>query len=171
MPLTRLVCTALDRVAERMDEVVDEVVRYAETDLLCYRAERPTELAQRQRAAWQPLLDWATQRYGASLAVTTGLTPLPQDPGPIGALRAAVAKLDALSLTGLHAATAASGSLVIGLALLEREIDADSAWRASQIDETYQMESWGEDPDAAAQRESLHQDLLAAARFMTLCRA
>ncbi len=170
MPLTRLVYTALDRVAERLDEVVEEVARYAETDLLCYRAERPTELARRQHTAWQPLLDWAARRYGAALAVTTGLTPTPQDPGTIGALRAAVAALNALSLTGLHGATAASGSLVIGLALFEGEIDAETAWRAAQIDETYQSESWGEDQEAAAQRQARRRDLLAAARFMIMCR-
>ena len=77
MPLTRLACSALDLVPERRAEIVAEVAAYGETDLVCYRTDEPPALALRQVAAWEPLVAWAAERYGARLAVTTAITPSP----------------------------------------------------------------------------------------------
>ncbi|WP_119462792.1 ATP12 family protein [Rhodospirillaceae bacterium SYSU D60014] len=170
MPLTRLATTAIDRVTAHREGVIDEVASYAATDLLCYRADQPAELVARQNALWQPLLDWATLRYDAPLTVTTGVLPQPQPAGSLVALRAAVAALGTLKLTALHAATTACGSVIIALALLEDRIDAVGAWETSQLDETFQIEVWGEDAEAAARREALRQDIEATARFMALLR-
>lgn len=171
MPLTRLVCTALDGVALRRDEVIDATARYAETDLLCYRVEEPPVLVKRQHEAWQPLLDWARARYGAELRVTTALLPIGQEEASLARLREAVAELDTLSLTALHFVVAACGSLVIALALLEEEIDAETAWSISQIDESWQSEQWGEDQELAERREALKGDIASAAELMALLRA
>ena len=168
---TRLANTAIDRVRTRRAEVIDEVTRYAETDLLCYRAPEPVELVERQHAGWQPLLDWLARRYDTALAVTDTVAPAPQAPNAIAALRRAVARFDDFTLTGLHLVTAAAGSLVIALAVAEDEIGAERAFELSQVDETFQMEQWGEDAEAAARRAAIRADVLAAARFMELCRA
>src|SRR5881392_2104003 len=88
MPLTRLAATAIDRTRAQRDLVIAETANYAGTDLVCYRAERPPELIARQQAEWQPLLDWAMQRYDASLAVTNGVLPQPQSPAALKAFAA-----------------------------------------------------------------------------------
>ena len=168
---TRLANTAIDRVRARREEVIDEIARYAETDLLCYRAPEPAELVERQRAGWQPLLDWLARRYDTALAVTDAIAPAPQPPNTLAALRRAVARFDDFTLTGLHLMTAAAGSLVIALAVAENEIAPESAVELSQLDETYQIEQWGDDAEAAARRAAVRADLLAAAQFMELCRA
>jgi chaperone required for assembly of F1-ATPase len=168
MPLTRLAATAIDRTAQLRDRVVDEVAGYAGTDLLCYRADHPPALAARQLTAWQPLIDWATLRYDAALAVTSGVIPTRQSPTALKAFAAAVAAHDDYRLTALHALTAACGSLVIALAVLEGRLDAEEAFAASQLDETFQIEAWGEDAEAAARREALAADIAAAARFIAL---
>ncbi|MGE5145245.1 MAG: ATP12 family chaperone protein [Candidatus Eiseniibacteriota bacterium] len=170
MPLTRLASTALDLVPARRPAIVGEAAAYAGTDLVCYRAEAPVELVARQQAAWQPLLDWAAGRYGAALAVTTGVVPRPQPPEALAALRRAVEAEDDLSLVALHAATVAAGSLVIALALLEGRIDAAEAFALSQLDETFQIERWGEDSEATRRRAALRDDLAHAARFHRLHR-
>jgi chaperone required for assembly of F1-ATPase len=170
MPLMRLAATSIDRVAAQREGVIDEVAGYAETDLVCYRAEGPAKLVARQQAVWQPLLDWATLRFDAPLRVTTGVVPQPQPPSSVAALRAAVAGLDTMALAALHAATTACGSLIIALALMEGRLDAADAWEASQLDETFQIETWGEDSEAAARREALRRDIEATARFMALLR-
>ena len=90
MPMMRFVCTSLDRVTPNRTEVIFETVKFCETDLLCYWAAQPKELAQRQAENWQPLLDWAETRYGASLSTTTGLSPIAQDETALARLRAAV---------------------------------------------------------------------------------
>lgn len=168
MPLMRLASTAIDLIARRHADVVAEIAAYAATDLLCYRAERPPELAARQHAMWQPLLDWATLRYDAPLVVTAGIIPVTQPPTTLRALAAAVAAYDALRLTALHAITTASGSLIVALALMEGVIDADAAFAAAQLDENFQIERWGEDYEAADRRAALKMDIAMAARFAAL---
>ena len=168
MPLTRLASTALDLVGQRRPAIVDEIAAYAGTDLVCYRADAPAELAARQHAAWQPLLDWAAARYGAALVVTQGVVPRPQPPEALAALRRAVEAYDDMALVALHAATAAAGSLIVALALLDGRIDAAEAFAASQLDETFQIEAWGEDAEAAARRRAVAADIAAAARFLSL---
>jgi len=168
MPLMQLAATAIDRAALQRGQVIEEIVGYAQTDLVCYRAERPPELVARQSAAWQPLLDWVTLRFDAPLHVTTGIVPKAQAPAAVAAIRGAVQSFDAFGLTALHSATTACGSVVIGLALAERHVNADEAWKVSQVDESFQIEQWGEDAEAAVRRAALKQDIEAAARFMEL---
>jgi chaperone required for assembly of F1-ATPase len=168
MPLMRLASTAIDLVAKRHADVVAEIAAYAGTDLLCYRADQPPELAARQQAIWQPLLDWATLRYDAPLAVTAGIVPVTQPATTLHALAAAVAAYEPMRLVALHAITTATGSLIIALALLEGEIDADAAFAAAQLDETFLIERWGEDYEAADRRAALKSDIATAARFAAL---
>ena len=168
MPLMRLAATAMDRVEPQREKVIEEIADYAATDLVCYRADHPADLAARQHAIWQPLIDWATLQFDAPLMVTTGVLPRAQAPEALAAIRRAVAAFSPLPLTALHAATTAASSVVIGLALMHRHVDADDAWQASQLDESYQIEKWGEDPEAAARRAELRRDLEATARFIAL---
>ena len=168
MPLTQLANTAIDRTRSHRAGVIEQVASYAQTDLLCYRAAMPRDLAERQVAGWQPLLDWGEAEFGASLAVTTDLAPLEQSEQSLLAIHTTVVKQDVFSLTGLHAATAASGSVIIGLALLRRRLGADEAWSLAQLDEHYQSGRWGEDPDATAQRESVRRAMTDASSFMVL---
>jgi chaperone required for assembly of F1-ATPase len=168
MPLTRLAATAIDRTASQRELVAAETANYAGTDLVCYRAEHPPALIARQQETWQPLIDWAMRRYDAGLAVTNGVVPRPQPPATLRAFAAAVAAQDDFRLTALHTATAACGSLVIALALMEGRLDAESAFAASQLDESFQIEAWGEDAEAAARRQALAEDIAAAARFVQL---
>lgn len=168
MPLTRLAATAIDRTAEKHAEIAAEVANYVGTDLVCYRADRPASLTARQEAIWQPLIDWAAGRYDAGLVVTAGIVPLAQSPASLRVYAAVVAALDDFRLTALHAATVACGSLVIALALLERRLDAEAAFEASQLDESFQIEAWGEDAEATRRRAALAEDIKAAARFLDL---
>jgi chaperone required for assembly of F1-ATPase len=171
MPLTRLAGATIDRSATQRDAVVQQVAHYAGTDLVCYRAAHPPALAARQQAVWQPLIDWAAGRYGAPLAATTGVIPASQPVASLAAFAEAVAEHDNFSLTALHAATAGCGSLVIALALLEGRLDADQAFAASQLDESFQIEAWGEDAEQASRRAALAAEIVAAARFISLLRA
>ncbi|HUL08162.1 MAG TPA: ATP12 family protein [Candidatus Acidoferrum sp.] len=170
MPLMQLAATAIDRTGPQRDQIIKEVVGYAETDLVCYRADRPPELVARQSAAWQPLVDWITLRFDAPLLVTTGVVPKAQPASAVAAIRAAVEPLDAFWLTALHGATTACGSVAIALALAEQRVDAEGAWQASQLDESFQIEQWGEDAEAAARRAALRRDIESTSRFIALLR-
>ncbi len=171
MHLTRLAATALDRIGPDPSNAVAEIAGYAATDLLCHRAEGPDELARRQSQTWQPILDWAARRYGATLIAVQGVAPAAQPEAALAALRSAVAALDRFRLAGLHGVTVSSGSLVLGLALLEAHIDIERAWAAADLDEAWQRARWGDDPLAAKRRAGVEAELRAAARFLDLLRA
>lgn len=170
MPLTRAANTAMDRVPPHRGEVVGEIASYGATDLLCYRAESPAELAARQARAWDPLLIWAARELGAPLVVTAGITPVVQPRASLSALEQAVAGHDAFGLTALHDLVALSGSLVLGLAVSSGVREAADVWQLSRIDEAWQAEFWGLDAEAEALAAERRAGFLSAARFLALSR-
>lgn len=171
MHLTKLANTAIDRAEARRSEVVAELVHFARNDLLCYRAEEPRELVQRQQAAWDPLLDWTHEAFGARLLTTNGIGHVRQDPQVISAVNQALETQDAWTLTGLHAATTITGSLVLALAVSEGRLSAAEAFAASRIDESFQAEKWGHDQEAEARARRLAEELEMAGRFMALAKS
>lgn len=170
MPLTQLAATAIDRVAVDPRFAHEDIVRYGDTDLLSYRAEAPVELAERQAAVWQPLLDWFRERYDVQLNVTSGIMAVAQPAALAPRLERICAGLDPYRLTALHGITTNTGSVILGLALLDGRLDAESTHRAALIDELHQVAQWGEDAEAAARRAGLLADLQATARFLALLR-
>ena len=169
-PLTRLAGTAIERIAPDPLPTIDAIARYGETDLLCYRAEAPQALVQRQHRQWQPWLDWAALTYDAPLRVTSGVAYAKQHHDSIAALRRAVAGLDPDALAGLGIAVPALGSLVLGLALAAGELDAETAFTLGALDELFQAEQWGEDYEAADRRANMAADIRLAARYIALTR-
>jgi chaperone required for assembly of F1-ATPase len=168
VPLTRLAGTAQERIVPDPEPVILELARYAESDLLCYRADAPDALVARQHAAWQPWLDWAADRHAARLAVTAGIIHIPQDPGALAALAGAVARLGPWHLAGLGILVPALGSLVLGLAMAEGLLDAAAAHDAAIVDETFQEQLWGIDAEAQLRRARVRADIEVAGRFLAL---
>lgn len=167
MPLTRLVNVALDRAPVTRSAMVDEFVRYAGNDLLCYRAAAPQRLALTQQALWGPPLSWAETTFGAALKITTGLDVLNHAPDSLAALRAAAAALDDFRITILSHATALTGSAVLALALVHRAMVAEDVIAAFRVDETFQNETWGTDFEAEAAAAALRCEIEALERLLT----
>ncbi len=170
MPLTRAANAALDRVARAMAEVADALAAYAETDLLCHRAEAPAGLAAAQAAAWDPFLDWAAAELGAPLRVTAGVIAVTQPAASLARLRAEVGRLDPFALTAFHDLVSISGSLILGLAALRGRATGSEIWTASRVDEDWQERLWGRDAEAAEAAEARRDALLTALRFHDLSR-
>jgi len=168
LPLTRLAATGLDRVTTQRTRVIEDTAKYAGSDMLCYRASQPDTLVKRQQEIWQPLLDWAAERYGARLVVVEGLAFVEQPVDAIARLRDAVATHSDLGLSALFNLTHISGSLVVALAVAEGHLAAGDAFAAAQLDELYQVERWGTDPIVTARHDGIRRDLDAGARFLAL---
>jgi chaperone required for assembly of F1-ATPase len=168
MRLMRLAATGIDRVPPQRAKVIADTAKYAGTDLLCYRADGPDDLVVRQHRAWQPVLDWATERYGVSLLVRAALLHHPQPDDALRRCRDEVARYSNLGLSGLFNLTAACGSLLLGLAIAEGRLDAQAGYEAAEVDALYQAERWGEDREAAQRRAGIRADIAAAARFLSL---
>jgi chaperone required for assembly of F1-ATPase len=161
MPLTRLANTVLDQLPAKRQDALDELLGYAAADLLCYRQTSPTDLALRQAATWQPWLDWVATRLDARLDVALTLEPIEQPPAALAALGAAAAACDDWRLVGLHAATRLTGSVVLGLALLEGELGAEAAFDAAMLEELYEIERWGLEAEQARRHAALRRQLAA----------
>jgi chaperone required for assembly of F1-ATPase len=169
MPFTRTANSATDKVAPQFQAVADMLAEYGGSDLLCYRAEGPADLAVRQAAAWDPLLHWAAEELSAPLTVTFGVMHRSQPEPSLAALAAVVHALTPFQLAAFHDLVALSGSLVLALAVARGRLSADEAWRLSRIDESWQIEQWGADEEAAEITALKRADFLQADRFFALC--
>lgn len=170
LPLTKLANTAVDGTMHHRNAVVHDLVRYGRNDLLCYRAE-DAKLAGLQAAKWDPLLDWAATAFGARLAVTTGITHIEQPRHAVEALEHVLRAQDDWVLTGLQTLITITGSLVLGLAVVARNLPPLEAFALSRLEEAFQNQKWGEDHEAKLRTENLARDVDFAGQFIALARA
>lgn len=150
MPVTRIANSVIDAVIDRRDEVAADALKYAGSDLLCYRAEGPERLVARQSELWDPLLDWIDETRGARLLVAEGVMHVAQDGDALHALSASLVGLDPWRLAALHVMTTLSGSFVVALAVMEGRLTPDAAWSVAHVDEDWSAEVWGRDAEAEA---------------------
>lgn len=167
MPLTQLVFAAIDKTPARRDEFAAFVAKFGETDLCCHRAETPNELVALQVRRWDPLVRWAALGLGIELPVVTGVRPGPVNPYALERLHARAAALDDFRLTALAQAAGASGSALIGFALVTRHINGETAFAAAALDELWSQERWGEDAEAQARLGSLRSEFAVLETFLT----
>ena len=168
VPLTRLAGTAQDRIAPNPAPIARELARYAETDLLCYRAAHPQPLVIRQVLAWQPWLDWLASRHGARLVPTAGIVHVKQDPAALARVGEVMAGCTPEALAALGVAVPALGSAVLALALADASLDAAQAYALSSLDEQFEIDAWGEDAEAVRRRAAVAADIALAERVLRL---
>ncbi|HEY7243602.1 MAG TPA: ATP12 family protein [Xanthobacteraceae bacterium] len=162
MPLTRLASTIIDGVSRAASGVTAEVEKYLASDLVLYRADHPEALAERQAAAWDPVLDWADRSLGAQFALGRGLIHVPQPPAALAALRPVIPR-DPWRLGAVHSITTLTGSALIALAVAEGAMPVAEAWSAANVDEDWNMEMWGADALALERRAARFTEMEAAA--------
>jgi chaperone required for assembly of F1-ATPase len=168
MPLTGLANAAIDRIRPDRENYAAGIASYGETDLTCYRAEGPEALVRWQSDSWDVLLAWARRRYDVDFRCVSGVMHVPQPEDTVRKLGHAVRSLDAFRLAGLSPLVTIGGSLVAGLAVLEEMMPAEAAWEAVSLDDRWQLEQWGDDPEARSTLDARRRDFLAGARFLEL---
>lgn len=168
MTLTKLANTALDRVAEHRAAIEREVIDYANSDLVCYRADRPPQLVEMQDRGWDPIVDWARTELDAPFQVTDGIMHRPQPEAALTAFGQAVSGLSDFELAAFHSLMTLTGSALIAMMLARQSLTPEAAWTAAHVDEDYQIEHWGLDDEARARREGRHAEFMACCRFLAL---
>jgi chaperone required for assembly of F1-ATPase len=168
MPLLQLAATAINIVAKTRDRTIQSIMAYADSELLCHRAEQPPALVKEQQKIWQPLLDWSAKHLNAPLRTGTGVMPIAQPPESLATLRKVIEVCDAFRLTGVSQAVTVSGSLILGLALGTQHITAGQACAASELDMVHQMKDWGDDPAIRARHETTQRELALCERWFAL---
>jgi chaperone required for assembly of F1-ATPase len=171
MRLTKLANTAIDRIAPDTREAEAQILAFATSDLVCYRAHTPVELVARQREAWDPLIDWVSQAYDAKFKTGEGIAFVEQPQDAVLAIGRALASRHAFELAGMLATAMLTGSAVLSLALADGRLEAEAAFAASQLDAIFQLERWGRDSEAEAALAGKQSELVATARFLDLLRA
>ena len=165
MPVTRSANAAIDKVALQFNEVAVMLASYGGSDLLCYRAENPESLVQRQIDGWDPLLDWTYDTFGVRLVSTAGVMPIEQSEHDLAILSASLFKATHFELAAMHDLIAMSGSLILALGVTNGLLSPANAWALSRIDETWQAEQWGIDDDADQVAEIKRTAFVHAANF------
>ena len=168
MPLTGLANAAIDRVGPERSAFAQNLAKYGEADLACYRVEAPLKLSLRQDEEWERLLSWARRRFDVDFSTTYGLLHVAQPEATVERLGHAVSTLDPFRLAGLAPLVTIGGSLVAALALLERAIEPEAAFDAVSLEDRWQLEQWGRDAEAEARLENRRRDFFAAAEFLSL---
>lgn len=169
-PLRDLADYALDVIAGDKDAAIASLLRYAETDTLCYRADPDEALWRRQQEVWEPLLAVCEERHAIALQRVSGVMPRAQDSAALAKLRAHIERMDFMTLAALTTLASLAASLVVGLAALEPDADGDALWRAANLEEEWQAEHWGRDEEAAARLDQRKTDFLAALSFAAALR-
>ncbi|MDI6026060.1 ATP12 family chaperone protein [Corticibacterium sp. UT-5YL-CI-8] len=172
MPVLRLVNTAIDGVATDPQAVLEDILRFASTDMLCYRADSPERLVQRQNDIWDPVLDWARSALGARLVLAEGVMHVEQPRESIAAFGVHLSlRQEPLRLAALHLMTSLTGSALLALAVDFGELTGEEAWLAGHVDEDWQIEQWGHDAEAVARRAARKRDMMAAVALLEALKA
>ena len=163
MPVTRLVNTAIDGVANEMQAVKEDIIHYSCSDMLCYRAAQPQPLVDRQTAIWDPYIEWSQAALGARFELAEGVTYIEQPPESISAFSVHVGQInDALVLAAAHVVTSLTGSSILAMAAVKGDWGLDEIWSAAHLDEDWNIEQWGEDFEAQDRRAARFKDMKAA---------
>ena len=169
-PLRDLADFAIDAMATDPALALREILPYAETDTLCYRADPEDALYQRQLSVWEPLLVEAEARHGLTFPRVSGILHKPVPPETLTRLEAMIADKDAFTLAALRMLSSLAASLTIALAAIEPRADAEALWKAANLEEDWQVELWGEDWEAAERRAARFEAFTLAIRFAALGR-
>ena len=167
MPLTRLANTALDRATSERQSVLDEMIAYAGSDLVCYRTDRPPDLVQLQEQHWQPVLEWAKDSLNASFVSANSITHIQQSDACLDAVRKHVDTFNPWQLTGVYLLMTLTGSCLLALRAQAKH-PADQIWAAAHVDEDYQISQWGEDHEAFERRKGRKREFDGLMQFFEL---
>lgn len=170
MPLTALLNTAIDRARDR-DAITQSLLKYLDTDLLCYRVKEPEVLAARQKEIWDKWLGWFDEHFEVPLDMTYGLEAITQDEEAHKRVWNYIEGLDEYYFAILHVVTAQAGSIILGLAFVEGVVTPDELFDAHWLEEHYHAElaneaEYGDDPVIAKKQAAMRTELKAAADFL-----
>lgn len=168
MPLTRLANTAIDRVGGREMRIIREIVDYASSDLVCYRASAPTGLVIREEEHWDPILSWAAEYLGATFLAVKGISHCAQPDEALGATTRYLQQFDPMGLCALHNIATVTGSALIALAIEAGSLEPNAAWLAAHVDEDWQIQQWGSDKEAEERRSHRKHEFDSAVRLLQL---
>lgn len=172
MPITQTLTTVIGRMRDRA-AITKSLLKYLDTDLLCYRVKEPLEITKRQKEIWDRWLTWFDEQFESPLEVTYGIEALKQDEDTHKQIWNYLESLDDYYFTVLQIITSVAGSIVLGLAFIEGEATPEDVFNAAELEEIYHSEIAGEDvhgsdPVQEKRQNNLRFELKSCRAFLDL---
>ena len=168
MPLTKLANTAIDRAIPEKSKIAAEILEFAGSDMVCYRAESPAGLVLRQTTHWDPIIAWAKADLKVNFATVNTITHKRQSPAALRLWKPTSNRSTHFHLSQSTTSPRLPGSALLAAMVAAGKIPADAAWLAANVDEDWQIETWGEDAEARARRAGRLDEFSACVRFVNL---
>lgn len=168
MPFTKICYTTIDVVEQNREDIIQQILRYAETDLICCRANKPDDLRERQTQEWQPVLDWIEGFFKTKFLVIDSLSLQLQPETSLKNIQNWLKERSNFELTAFHRMTSLMHSIFLTIAVVENHISLEKAWYLSLLEEKYQQDKWGQTEEAQEREENNFADLKQIYQFYTL---
>ena len=168
MPLTKLANTAVDRATHERASITAEIMAFVGSDMMCYRADKPVSLVPLQNQYWDPVIAWVHETLGVRFATVNSIKHVTQSESAMKAVHAHIDGLDAFTFTAVHNLTTLTGSALLALMIAADAISAEQAWLAANVDEDWQIATWGKDDEAETRRAGRLKEFSACINFVNL---
>lgn len=144
MHLTTLTNTAIDNPM-KLDKqtVVNEILNYIESDSICFRIHEVNELFELQVKKLDPIIKWFEQRFQCKIPTTNSVELSQISMDTKQTIQRHLNSFNDWSLLGVQFATQNLKSLILTLALTQKQITVDDAVSLSRIEEEFQAGKWG----------------------------
>lgn len=165
MDATRLAFTAIEAIPPAREATAEQFAQYAGSDLICYFAEAPEALVQRQDEHWGPVLERAEQELALAFVRAAGIRHRAQPEATLEGVKSLALSTNDFALAGLAYGAALYGSAILALALQRGWLTGEQAHALARVDEAYQEEKWGIDEEAAERTARLLGESLMLERW------
>ena len=136
-----------------------KIIENLNSDLLCYRADKHTELESIQSKIFDPLILFVKEKFMLNFKVKNSIIPFKQDNNNIIILNKILKDLNNVKFTTYFFINDLTNSNIIALNFLVNNIKLKKVWNCLSLDETYSFRKWGKDKDAIETLNNKKKDL------------
>ena len=165
-----LISTAIDKISNDKVSYIDNVLGFINTDLICYRADKPNELIDLQNSSWNPIISFIKKYIDVELKFFIGVMPSKQSLEIFNRLKTLINSFSDIEISALHRMTNLTGSIFISICILKGDVLKNEAFELSFLDELYQAKNWGVEQESLDKRDKIAKELNRIISFVELIR-
>ncbi|MBY0293393.1 MAG: hypothetical protein K2W92_08935 [Alphaproteobacteria bacterium] len=167
-PMTALVATALDRVAEARESYVTYAIQAVAKDVVLFWAPKPDTLVKLQREKWAAVIEKVNQSLDLTLTPTLDLTLHPLSAEEEQKVKIFLYSLTTFKLAAFVHLLTLTSSFSLSFLLYQSQLSPSDAWELAHLHEYDQRRVWGHDPETLAREESSCKEFLQTFHFLQL---
>ena len=123
------------------------IIKYLDTDLICYRSNKGTELEKMQTKYWDPYIVFCEKNFKLNYKKNYTIMPLKQDILNKHKIVKLLDNMDKYTLTAFFFLVEVTNSIIISLNVLYKSVSNNLVWRDCNLEEEYNQLKWGTDKD------------------------